>query len=161
MNVSHQKFKNSQKKELILKLEIYYGCKLEELQKYNFYINQRNKKVYILSCNLDNLNLQRISGYGLYFGTFHDDDRFRLSIEGSHFVKPQKNFIEINDEKLSSYISGETLFKDEVKKYDHLDRCPFLIVRHKDESIGCVSPKQNELLNYIPKSRRLHFNKLY
>ena len=161
INITYTKFNNSKKKEFIEKLSQYYGADLKILEKHQFYMNERNKKLYILSCNVDSLEFKNLSGFGLYFGTFHDNDRFRVSIEGSKYIKPTKNFVKINEKNLSSYLSGETLFKKEVEEIDWQDKCPFLIVVYEEEQLGCISPKQDQLLNYVPKSRRLHFNKLY
>ena len=156
----YSKLKKAQVKELLEKLNIYYNCSVEELYSYSFYITQRDK-VYILSTSVEELDLERVNSFGLYFGTFHDNERFRLSIEGSALLKPTKNFVRINEETLKSYLAAESLFKEEVEEMNWQNHCPFLIVCYKDTNLGCVSPKEKELLNYIPKSRKLDFNKVF
>lgn len=153
--------KKSEVRELIDKLAFFYDCDLNFLKSYKFYFNESRGKVYISNANIENLNLRKISGKGLYFGTLHDNDRFRLSIEGSHFISPKKNFVKIDNEKLKSYLSGENLFKEEIIELNWQDKCPFLIVIYDGESLGCVNVKGDELISYVPKSRRLSFNKLF
>ena len=105
--------------------------------------------------------MQRVNTIGLYFGAYHNDNRFRLSIEGSKLIKPQKNFLELNEKSLNTYLSGENLFAEEIEKINHEDNCPFLIVKFKDENLGCMNLKDNVFLTYLSKSRKLDHNKLF
>lgn len=158
---SYTLMKQSQIRELITKLSIYYGEEdLEFLKKYNFYLNNKGK-VQISKINLNELNIEKINLVGLYFGTYHDENRFRLSIEGSKFLKPKKNYIKLNAKSLNTYLSGENLFKDEVDEINIQDNCPFLIVQYENENIGCMNLKDNVLLTYLSKTRKLDFNKLF
>ena len=154
------KIKSSDVKELLLKLKSYYGIETENLRKYFFYMNHRGK-VYLSSVDLSTLEVERINSIGLYFGTYHDEERFRLSIEGSQFIEPKRNFVLLNEEALKSYLAAENLFLEEVEELDWKDYCPFVIVRFNGESLGCMSVKGNELLNYVSKSRKLDFNKVF
>ena len=144
---------------LIEKLEFYYDCNLNFLKKYTFYLSKANK-VYIANFDVSKLDLKRINSIGLYFGTFHDE-RFRLSIEGTKFVDAKQNFIELNEKSFKSFICAENLFKNEVDNVFWNNNCPFLIVKFKGENLGCVSIKNNQILNYTPKSRKLDFNKVF
>lgn len=154
------KLKKSIVNNLIDNLSSFYDCDLEFLKGYNFYVRSRGK-VYMTQFDINSLDIERINSFGLYFGTFHDDERFRLSIEGSKFVKPKKNFVEIDENTLKSYLAGENLFKDEVKNISWEDRCPFLIVICGDENLGCTNIKDDMLLNYVSKGRKLDFNKVF
>lgn len=152
--------KKSKKEELINKLSIYYGTNLEQLKSYSFYMSEKTRKVHM--CKLDTeIELKRVTNVGLYFGTYHDEDRFRLSIEGSQFIKPTKNFLVLKEENLKSYLATESLFVEEIKEYNWQENAPFLIVIYNNENIGCINIKEKEILNYIPKSRKLNFNKLF
>lgn len=157
----HKPLKTSQVRELIEKLELFYGCNLDSLKNQKFFISEKKKKVYLSNFDFQELDFKRVSGHGLYFGTFHDGNRFRLSIEGTRFITPKKNFVLIDEDNLKSYVTGENLFKDEVKEVSWQDKCPFLIVRHGDENLGCVNLKDDILISYMPKSRRLDFNKIF
>ena len=154
------KIKKSLVNFLIDTLSLTYGADLSFLKKYHFYIRSKGK-VYISSIDISQTNLKRINSVGLYFGTFHDDERFRLSIEGSMLVSPTKNFITINSNSLKSYLSGENLFEKEAKKNNSEEKASFYIVRHNNTSIGCVSLKDGYYLNYVSKGRKLDFNKVF
>lgn len=152
--------KKSKKEELINKLSFYYGTNLDKLKSYDFYMNEKTRKVQI--CKVDTtINLRRVMNLGIYFGTYHDENRFRLSIEGSQLVKPTKNFLILKKENLKSYLAAENLFVEEIEKFDWQDNSPFLIVIYDKENLGCVNIKGKEILNYIPKSRKLNFDKLF
>lgn len=155
------KLSQRDKINLIEKLEFFYDSELSILKEYNFYYNENTKKIHISKINLSELEITRFSGVGIYFGVFHDSNRFRLSLEGSKFIKPKRNFIKINQESLNSYLAAENLFKDEVKEISWEDKCPFLIVIYENENLGSISVKDDYLLNYLPKSRKLDFNKLF
>jgi len=158
---SLKKIKNSQVKELVEKLSLFYGCNLDFLLSYNFYINKNRGKVYISEIDLSSFHVTKFSSVGIYFGSFHDGDRFRLSIEGSTFISPTKNCVKINFDTLKSYLAAENLFKSEVLELDWQDNAPFLIVIFKNEHLGCVSLKDDLLLTYLPKSRKLDYNKVF
>lgn len=152
--------KRSEVKSLIEKLSDFYGYDLEFLKSYNFYL-RNNGKVYITRIDINSSNIDRINSFGLYFGTFHDEERFRLSFEGSRFIKPTKNYVKLNDVSFKSYITAENLFRDEVEEINWEDHCPFLIVIYNEENLGCVSPKDKMFLNYLAKSRKLDHNRVF
>lgn len=155
------KLDSKKKAELIENLKNDYGCETDFLNDYEFYLTSKDK-VQISKVNLDNENIERINSLGVYFGVFPNETRFRLSLEGSKFLKPTKNIIELNDKQiLSSYLSAENLFDTEVKEIEFTDNVPFKIVQFEGENLGTVSHKEKEFLNYIPKSRKLDYNKLF
>ena len=157
-----QSIKKSEVKELINDLSKDYEDNLDFLNEFNFYSNSKGK-TFISKINLANINIERINAIGIYFGTFHDEKRFRLSIEGSRLINPKNNFIKITKEQLKNYLAAENLFIDEIETIKESGTCPFLIVKHENEKLGCVSIKKqnNLLLNYVPKSRKLDFNKVF
>lgn len=154
------KLNSKQKRELIDSLAFFYKTDLTYLKKYQFYKTQRGK-LYISKIDITSLNLTKFASIGLYFGTYHDENRFRLSIEGSKLITPTRNYIELKKEILSSYLSAENLFKEDLDYLNWEDNCPFLIVKCGNEYLGAVSIKENMVLNYIPKSRKLDYNKLF
>lgn len=155
------KLNSKQKKELIEKLAFFYNSNVDFLKQYNFYLSSKKNKVYISKIDLDSLNIARVSSIGLYFGAFHDDDRFRLSIEGSKLINPKRNFVILKKEALSSYLSAENLFKDDLEYLNWEDNCPFLIVKFENENLGSVNVKGDVILSYLPKSRKLDYNKVF
>lgn len=158
---SLKKIKNSKVKDLVEKLSLFYGCELDFLLSYNFYINENRGKVYLSEIDLSSFHVTKFSSVGIHFGSFHDGDRFRLSLEGSKFVNPTKNFVKISFDSLKSYLAAENLFKSEALELDWQDNAPFLIVIFKNENLGCISVKEDLLLTYLPKSRKLDYNKVF
>ena len=71
------------------------SCDLEKLKSFYFYIT-KSDKVYITNHAISSIKIDRINSVGLYFGTFHNDERFRFSIEGSRFINPKRNFVKLN-----------------------------------------------------------------
>ena len=157
---SYELIRKSRVNFLIDSLSKSYDCDLEELRSYNFYTNPKGK-IFISKFRVDELELERVNAVGLYFGTLHDNDRFRLSIEGSKFIKPKKNFIKLNSESLKFYISAENLRKDQFEEVNVDGTSPFIIVQFEEENMGCVSFKGNEALTYVPKSRKLDLERLF
>jgi len=157
-----QILKKSKVTDLINNLSDIYETKLENLSKYYFYSNSKGK-TFISKIEISELNFNRINSIGLYFGTFHDEHRFRLSIEGSRLIKPKNNYIKISKKQLKNYLAAENLFITEIEELKESNKSSFLIVKYENENLGCVSIKKNDnlLLNYIPKARKLDFNKVF
>jgi NOL1/NOP2/fmu family ribosome biogenesis protein len=154
------KLKTNQVKEIISKIYEMYNFDAKLLLNYSFYQASKDK-IYISSINIDEININRIQGLGIYFGTIHDNNRLRLSIEGSQLIRPEKNYIKINDKILKSYLAAENLFLDEIYEINWDNKCPFLIVKYENENLGCISIKDKLVLTYMPKSRKLDFNKVF
>lgn len=154
------KLKKSQVNHLIQSLFEDYGTDLNHLKKFYFYIAGRGR-VFISNNDIDTLPVKKIVTTGLYFGTYHDENRFRPSIEGSRLINPKKNFLTINKETLKSYISGENLFKEEVDDSNITNYSPFYIVLYENTPVGATSFKEGYYLNYVSKGRKLDFNKLF
>jgi len=152
-----------EKNEMLNSISSYYDFNIEILEKYYFSINPNTRKVYISNFNLENseLKLPKINSHGMYFASIHDNKRVRLSIEGSKLIKPNKNYIKLDKENLKSYVSGEDLFTKEIKDINYDKKSPFLIVIYENENIGCVNLKNDIFMNYVPKSRRLEFNRIF
>ncbi len=118
-------------------------------------------------------NLEKIvfiERMGIYLGAiFMPTGEIRLSIEGTQIFKNQltKNIFEIEDERLrggenkninnragsgaeqlDSWMQGEELnIKTGLKG--------IIIIRHKNNYLGCGKASENKIGNFIPKSRRL------
>jgi len=90
----------------------------------------------------------RINSLGLYFGKI-EKDGLRLSIEGSQLIgnKSKKNVIKLDDNQVKEWMAGEVL---EIKDYKG-----FVIIKHKNDFLGCGKAKEDRILNFVPKTRRL------
>ena len=161
INSSFRKYKLSEVRELLDNLNSYYDFDCKELTKLNFYIN-KGGKVFISSVPEKDLEtVNRISGLGMYFATVHDGGRVRLSVEGCNLIKPKKNYIVLNEKGFKAFISGEDLFEEEIAENHYNGDAPFIIVVYDNQRIGVVSKKEKSYITYLPKSRKLDFNKVF
>jgi len=156
----YTKLRLSEIRDLLDDLSFFYDSDLSFLKKYHFFKNS-SEKVYIFNGEYEFIDQSRINSIGIYFGTFHNGNKFRLSIEGSKFVKPKQNYVKLNQKAFNSYITAENLFIDEVEEISKTGSSPFLIVVFEDENLGSVSIKENIILNYMPKSRKINYNKVF
>ena len=159
---SLQKLNRQEKKQLIYFLEDAYNVDLKHLLKNNFF-KAGKEKIYISTIDPQELNLDNINSIGLYFGVYHGENTFRLSIEGSQLIEnPKKNYLILkNDSALTSYLAAKNLFEEDIDYVSNEVGTPFLIVIFKNQHIGCVSVKDNYYLSYMPKSRKLDYNKVF
>lgn len=99
-------------------------------------------------------NLEKITfieRIGIYIGTiFLPTNEIRLSIEGTQIFKNQitKNIFEIDDNQLNDWMQGQELnIKSNLRG--------IIIIKHKNDYLGCGKASENKIGNFIPKSRRL------
>lgn len=137
-----------------------YEVNLDHLLDYYFYINNKGK-VYISKIDVDSLKIKRVNGVGLYFGTINDNGIFRPSIEGSDIIKPNSNYAILKEERINSYLAGESLFLEDVELFKGDVNCVYYILVWNDYYLGAISLGDKEIFNYVPKSRRVVFNKMF
>lgn len=103
-----------------------------------------NKEIFSLS--FGNIN---VNSLGLYFGELIDN-KLRLSIEGSQLIGPlaKTNIVEINEAELKQWLNGENIDKQ-------IDANSYVIIKYKNDFIGCGKAKEDKILNYVPKARRI------
>jgi len=99
-------------------------------------------------------NLEKIvfiEKIGIYIGAiFLPTGEIRLSIEGTQIFKDQitKNLFEINEEKFGNWMQGEELnIKTGLRG--------IIVIKYKNNFLGCGKASENKIGNFIPKSRRL------
>lgn len=142
------KILNSKEKKLLFK-EIEEQFKTSELDLNYILLKNNEGKIFLLSNyfkNLDTKNL-RINSLGLYFANISKD--IRLTIEGSQLIgKKAKNVLEINDKQLKEWLKGNDIETDKNLK-------GFVIIKNNNDFYGCGLYKNNKILNYIPKERRI------
>lgn len=148
-------------KTYISKIESTYETKFK-LYPESMYINSK-KKLYLSTIKDIPETISKVNAIGLYIGTLLESGEIRLSIEGSELLEEaKKNFIYIKDEYLSSYLSGENLFFEEVEKESEIIDSPFQILYTSDnQALGVISKKEKYYLNYLSKGRKMDFNKVF
>ncbi len=114
-----------------------------------FLLSSKNR-IYLISKDVSKINYEelRMQVVGNYFGEIMKNGELRLSIEGSQLIGPEatKNVIEIDDVK-------GWLFGNDIKTERQEEG--FLIVKNNDDFMGTGKIKNKELLNFIPKTRRI------
>jgi ribosome biogenesis protein Nip4 len=158
--MSFTKLNSQRKKDLISTLELDYGFDTSFLNAYIFYITSKDK-IMLSKIDIDKLNLERVNSLGIYFGIYHSETKFRLSLEGSKMIKPTKNYIKIDEKAMKSYVTAENLFIDEVEQIEFKSSAPFKIVQYKEDNLGCMSHRDKEFLTYLSKSRKLDHGKIF
>lgn len=125
-----------------------YGCNVN--LDYAFLQNEKNR-VYIANKEFADIDLSklRINSIGLYFGEIRSDE-LRLTIEGTQIIgaHAKKNVVELNEKEFKEWMRGYDLVKETNTK-------GFVIIKHKGDYLGCGKAKENKILNYVPKTRRI------
>ncbi len=95
-----------------------------------------------------------IERIGMYFGKIVEDryssDNVRMSIEGTQLLKDQikKNIFELNEDQADKWMKGQDLeIKSGLKG--------FVVMKYKEEFLGCGKASEEKIGNFIPKNRRL------
>ena len=146
---------------IISKIESTYNTTFKLYPKIMF-INSKNK-LYFSTIPQIPEHITRLNSIGLYIGTKLDTGEIRLSIEGTQLLNhATQNYVILKDESLSSYVSGENLFFDEIQEESEIQTAPFQIVyTSSKESIGVISKKEKYYLNYLSKGRKMDFNRVF
>ena len=136
-------------KKIINKIKEQYG--INELKLDYVLLKNRDNKIFILSkdfAKIDTKNL-KLNSLGLYFATI-EQDGIRLSIEGSQLIgqKATKNIFEIDKQQLKDWLIGSNIKTD--KGFNN-----YIIIKYKHDYLGIGRYKNNLILNYIPKERRI------
>ena len=86
---------------------------------------------------------------GVYFAKIIKGE-IRLSIEGIFLFKSQinKNIFQLTEQQFEQWMMGQELNIKTEKK-------GFLVMKYKDDFLGCGKASAEKISNYVPKSRRL------
>jgi len=96
-------------------------------------------------------DIARIEGVGIYFAKIDEKTGdIRLSIEGTQILKKQinKGIFEMNEKQKDDWIKGRELNISTGKKQ-------FLVMKYKEDFLGCGKASAEKITNFIPKTRRL------
>ena len=137
-----------QKKDLFLMLKNQFGFSLK--LDYVFLRNERGK-VYIISEDMAKIDLNKlkINTMGLYFGEWKGNE-LRLSLEGAQMIGPtaKENVVELNEGLLKLYFSGHDF------EMDLGSENRFVILKFREDFVGCCKYKEGKILNFLPKEHR-------
>jgi len=142
----YERWNNKKIKEFHKKLKEQFGFQ----EKLNYIFLSKKDKIYLVSKELDNFSLENmnINTIGLYIAK-QELSGIRLSIEGSQLIGPKstKNVLKLKDP--TDWMQGKDIITD--KNFKNI-----VIINHKKDFLGSGIYKKNKILNFIPKSRRLH-----
>ena len=132
-------------------LEKNYGIKIPF--KYQL-VKLGKEKLRIFTGNLgarDILILSKIltiDTIGLYFAFFKDDE-LRISFDSAIlFGRNAINSVSLNDREAKEWLKGQDLEKNtEIRGY--------IIIKYKDNILGCGKATGRKILNFVPKERRI------
>ena len=141
----------NQKQEVLNKLKKQFG--VSELK--GFLIQHGAERLFLFQGDFtlkQIYNLEQtipVERVGIYFGKIQNE-KIRLSIEGVHVLKEQitKNIFELKKEQAEQWMMGQELNIQTGKK-------EFLIMKYKNDFLGCGKASELKIGNYIPKNRRL------
>ena len=113
-------------------------------------LQNKQGKIFLISKDINKIDLSklRINELGLYIARL--DKGLRLTIEGSQLFgrNATKNVYEVNGEEANSWLQGNEIACS--KEFNG-----FVIVKYKDNYLGSGKCKNNKILNFIPKERRI------
>ncbi len=93
----------------------------------------------------------KIDNVGMYFAEQMSGNELRLGVEGAQIIgkTATKGIIEVSDEQMENWLKGmDVLIEDKMVR-------GYLILRHRNDVIGCGFVKEGKIQNYMPKNRRL------
>lgn len=143
---------HKEKKEILEKLNKQFGIsKLNGIllqkgtERIFFYQGSLTEK-QILELEKSRIGLERV---GIYFAK-EIGNQIRLSIDAIHILKNQitKNIFKLNKEQSEQWIKGNEL-------NIQLNKKEFLIIKYKNDFLGCGKASEKKITNFIPKNRRL------
>lgn len=144
---------SKEEKEVLEKLENQFGItKLPGI-----ILKRGEERLFLYNGTLSKKEIEQldkivpIERAGIYFAKIQDD-KIRLSIEGTHIFKDQisKNIFDLNEEQTNLWMHGSELLVEGEKK-------GFLVMKNKQDFFGCGKASSEKITNFIPKSRRLKF----
>ncbi|MCP3682833.1 MAG: hypothetical protein GY861_09105 [bacterium] len=116
------------------------------------FLQSTNDHIFIISRDVSQIDFEKIrmNSMGLYIAELKNDE-LRLNIEGSQLIGPlaKKNVVEVSDEEAKLWLAGKDLSTK-------LSEAAFVILKNKNVFIGCGRVKENKILNFISKARRVN-----
>lgn len=118
-------------------------------------IKRGEEKIFLFQGNLNEKQIRKLAelapleAVGIYFAK-EINGEFKLSIEGGQILKEQikKNIFEIDEEQAEKWMMGQEL-------NIRTGKTGFIIIKYKEDILGCGKASEEKITNFIPKNRRL------
>jgi NOL1/NOP2/fmu family ribosome biogenesis protein len=138
-----------EKKQINKAIKEQWGC---ELDKELVFLLSNKERLYICHKDIGMIDTDklRIDNMGLYVCNVSDKG-VRLTIDGSQILGPKakRNVIEISEDLAKEWLRGKDLATDAG------DCSGYVILKNKDDFLGCGKVTERGILNFVPKSRRI------
>ena len=140
-----------EKAELATQLEKQFGIKNAE----GIFLMRGQERIFLFQGSLTEKQIKEletavpVERVGVYFGK-NINGQIRLSIEGTQMLKNQitKNIFELDDKQIELWMKGQEVLIETGKN-------DFLVMKYKDNFLGCGKASEKKITNFIPKNRRL------
>ena len=144
-------FKDHERKEIEKSLKMEFGIDKVPGE----IISAGGERLFLFSGEADEKGLKLlqesapVERIGVYFAKVIAGE-VRLTIEGTQIFKDQikKNIFELNEEQAEKWMMGEELLIKTGMK-------GFVVMKYKDNFMGCGKASEAKIGNFIPKTRRL------
>ncbi|MEK6969985.1 MAG: hypothetical protein AABW48_06165 [Nanoarchaeota archaeon] len=118
------------------------------------YLLSEKEKIFLVNKDVARIDLEklRIDRVGLCFAEMKDG-KIRLSKEGAQLLAQQgleklKNVVELTAAELKKYFLGEDLPKELGEE------SKFVLLKYKNDILGCAKYKEKNIINFLPKIHR-------
>jgi len=121
-------------------------------------VKMGEERLFLFSGDLSEDEIKKLAAsvpierLGIYFAKIMSgEDAIKPSIEGSQVLSAQikKNVFELkNEQEVEDWMKGQDLQIKTEKK-------GFLVIKYKEDFLGCGKASAEKIGNFIPKSRRL------
>jgi len=134
-------------KEILAEIKEHFGMQADIKEAF---IEGGDGKIYLISRKFGEINQSklRINNLGLYFCK-RGDSGIKPAIEGSQLINPSKNVFEMNEKQRDLWMHGEDL------RVGAQELQGLVVLKYKDDFYGAGAYKEERILNFIPKERRL------
>lgn len=154
---------NSKDRKLMRQeLEKEFG--ITELPELVYFCLNEKERVYVTNKEIFEIEQEsiRTNAFGMYFGTFMKDG-FRLSIEGCELLKDSfvRQKIQITIDQRNAWLKGEHIditneqWTEINKETKEDEKGNYYSLFYNNDVIGMGKLKDNSIINYLPKARRL------
>ena len=115
-------------------------------------LSSGKRRIWICPQEVAMINFKglHIHSIGFYFANY-DRGILRLSFDATQVFSREikKNIIEISKEQADRWMLGESIQIDEPLKENQV-----VVIKYKNDFLGCGIVKNNRILNHVPKDRR-------
>lgn len=148
--------KKAEKREIIEQLSQQFG--ISEIPFLLLRSGKERIRAYSGSLSKDEIlefnKTVNIEAIGLYFARQspeRENTEIRLSTDAIHLLREQinKGIIELNREQTEDWFRGKDIF------IENKSLKGFVILKNKDNFVGCGKIAQDRILNFLPKERRI------